>query len=309
LDQVAEQQQLAHIADSTRSTYDAGVRSFTQFCASFNLSPFPADQQTLSRFIAALSSRGIAFSTIRVYLAGVANAHAETGMDCCIFSPAIQRQLTGIKRILPSQVARDQRQPITLALMQTIKTCLRLVSGLPSVDQIMLWSAFTMAFSGALRVSEFVSPSTSTVDSSRTLLPSDIKLHKDTVQITIRKSKTDQFGHGYILSLPATGRSVCPVSAYTKYWSTRRHNTLDGVPLFVFSDGRFLTRKAVDGILNLIPSSNHKYSSHSFRIGAATTAVTRGQTEEEVMQKGRWTSKAWEGYVRAKVPVAGLNPY
>jgi hypothetical protein len=40
------------------------------------------------------------------------------------------------------------------------------------------------------------------------------------------------------------------------------------------------------------------YKSHSFRIGAATTAWAKGFSEEQIQQMGRWNSEAFKKYIR-----------
>ncbi len=39
-------------------------------------------------------------------------------------------------------------------------------------------------------------------------------------------------------------------------------------------------------------------SGHSFRIGAATEACQNGASEEQLKSLGRWSSRAYRGYVR-----------
>lgn len=53
----------------------------------------------------------------------------------------------------------------------------------------MLWVAFTTAFFGFLRVSEFVAPAASSIDPSRTLLLGDIIIQNDCAYIHIKRSK------------------------------------------------------------------------------------------------------------------------
>jgi hypothetical protein len=44
---------------------------------------------------------------------------------------------------------------------------------------------------------------------------------------------------------------------------------------------------------------------HSFRIGAATTAWAKGFSEEQIQQMGRWNSKAFKKYIR--IPLLSLQ--
>jgi hypothetical protein len=193
--------------------------------------------------------------------------------------------------------------------MKSLKTNLHSIQ-MSSFDQLIYWSAFTMAFSGALRASEFASPTIALFDADRTLMPSAIAINTDVLRITLRRSKTDQFGEGYSIALPATGRSVCPLKAYLQYADQRKQRFADDQPFFILENGHFLTRRAIDKVIHqLLPSNSTKYSSHSFRIGAATTAASNGATEEEIKLTGRWKSAAFARYVRTEVPLPGFNPY
>lgn len=51
------------------------------------------------------------------------------------------------------------------------------------------------------------------------------------------------------------------------------------------------------------------YSSHSFRIGSATTIAVNGASDERIKQCGCWSSQAFRRYVRDEVPIPGVNPY
>ena len=82
-------------------------------------------------------------------------------------------------------------------------------------------------------------------------------------------------------------------------------------PLFKFADGRVLTRQrfvsAVREGLKKAGIHSSKYSGHSFRIGAATTAAARGIEDCVIKTLGRWESVAYLQYV--KLPRSQLAGY
>ena len=90
---------------------------------------------------------------------------------------------------------------------------------------------------------------------------------------------------------------LCPVKALREF--TLVHPTKGG-PLFVFQNGTFLTRKTISQLMKvLIPDSITKtYSSHSFRIGAATTAAGAGFPRWLIQSLGRWSSDCFKEYIR-----------
>ena len=92
---------------------------------------------------------------------------------------------------------------------------------------------------------------------------------------------------------------VCPVRAILDFKQIRQNSEeaflvhLDGAPLTRYQVQAVLKKAAV--FLNW-PSKG--YSSHSFRIGAATTAAVNGTSLNSIMQKGRWRSGAVKSYIR-----------
>ena len=69
-------------------------------------------------------------------------------------------------------------------------------------------------------------------------------------------------------------------------------------------DGSDLTRYQFQAVLrkaaDFLGWQSEKFASHSFRIGAATTAAMNGVPEETIMKKGRWKSGAVKSYFREK---------
>ena len=73
-------------------------------------------------------------------------------------------------------------------------------------------------------------------------------------------------------------------------------------PLFVLEDGSYLTRQRfatmVSSTLKHAGVNDKLYTTHSFRIGAATTAKEAGVSDVHIKMLGRWKSNAYQLYVR-----------
>ena len=64
-------------------------------------------------------------------------------------------------------------------------------------------------------------------------------------------------------------------------------------------DGRYLTRSGLAAVLAKIkPQHITSMSSHSFRIGAATTAAASGYPRWLIQALGRWSSNCYRDYIR-----------
>ena len=108
----------------------------------------------------------------------------------------------------------------------------------------MLWAACCLAFFGFLRVGEIVTPSDTEFDPGANLGVGDLTVDQvaapTIIRVSIKQSKTDPFQRGVDLFLGKSGSDLCPVSAILNYLIVR--GVAPG-PLFVYRDGRFLTRQ------------------------------------------------------------------
>ena len=167
----------------------------------------------------------------------------------------------------------------------------------------MVWAACCLSYFGLLRVSEFTTLSPNHFDPSKDLLLSDIALDNrvspSLIQITLKQSKGDQFRKGEKIYVGRTTHAVCPVHALVQYL-TRRGGAPG--PLFVFSDNKWLTRESFSTALNKaleeLQMDPSQFNTHSFRIGAATSAKQAGISDAHLKALGRWRSDTYQKYVR-----------
>ena len=201
LDGLLHEYQSLGVAPSTRRTCRAGVRSYQQFCNQFNIQQFPATSLTLRYFCTSIAQR-VSYKTIKVYLARIRMEHLERGLHDPTDDNLLQLLCTGIKR---SQGTTSRTHlPITIDLLRSLKTPLWNDSSYSLLEKRLLWSAFTQAFYGFLRASEFTSSS---------LQWSDVQFSATTVAIDLRQSKTDPFRRGHTITIQVTSTSTCPVRA------------------------------------------------------------------------------------------------
>ncbi|OWA52370.1 hypothetical protein BV898_16825 [Hypsibius exemplaris] len=243
---------------------------------------------------------------VRVYLAGISNALLELGYPPLAKSSLIKRALKGYQRL--KATPPDSRLPITLNILRLIKNRLS-SSQLSPYCQQLYWTACTFAFFGFLRVGEFCTSSqTTTRASDHTLLSRHASLRPDgSLCLLLPHSKTDPTGTGQTIILSPTHRSVCPVTAFRNFIRLRRQlqASSTSLPLFIFPDGSFLSRSVFSSALKRflcnLPNS-HLYSTHSFRIGAATIAAEALSSDTTIQKAGRWKSATYRGYIRTSSP-------
>ena len=171
----------------------------------------------------------------------------------------ICRQQTNSERV---------RLLITINLLRTLKSQLH-SSQMSLLEQHLLWTAFTLSFYDSLCVSECLS-----------LTWSDIQLHNSYISITLHQYKIDPFRRGQSIHIYTTSTTTCPEAMhnYSDMLITKQPHHL------AFSAGTIspLSRRQLTTILHQLLSQaslcpSH-YASHSFRIGAVTTAAAVGLT-------------------------------
>ena len=196
-------------------------------------------------------------------------------------------------------VPSKPRLPITPAILQRIR---EEWNNSKEWDHIMLWAAMCLCFFGFLRAGEAVAPETN-FDASQHLTYADIAVDDladpKQLQVNIKQSKTDPFRLGVKVWIGRTGGDLCPVAAILSYMALRGPG--EG-PLFRFQNGNPLTRQRLvtrrQEVLQRVGIDCSKYSGHSFRIGAATTAAAKGIQDSLIKTMGRWESVAYQLYVR-----------
>ncbi len=113
-------------------------------------------------------------------------------------------------------------------------------------DASMLRVAGCLCFFGVLRTGEAMCPSVTIFDPTVHLCFSDARVNSLSaprmLEVHIKASKTDPFRQGVSIFLGTTGNDLCPVAAMMAYMTICGNRS---GPMFLFSDGRFLTREGL----------------------------------------------------------------
>ena len=259
--------------------------------------PFPVTDKDLEDYVVAVANR-LAFRTIKTYLAGIKFILTISGQDVTLlFQRRLHYILRGVRRSQGLRFRRPRRIPLTLSHLRHLVNLAH--SQLPQADTLCFTAATLLAFFGLLRVSEFTTPSPTFFDANLHLGRADISFSpsRTLAFVRIKASKTDPFREGCVIRLAATRiPGMCPVRALLQY--TSGFPTLRG-PLFVLSNGQFLTRQHINAFLRrafplALPGT---IASHSFRIGGASRLCSLGVPDATIMIMGRWASNAFRRYL------------
>lgn len=259
----------------------------------------PASEHILILFVADLSQR-VAYATVRTYLAGVRHLHVAAGMgDPMSGRLKLELLLRGVKRGKPPRP--NSRLPVTPMILRAI---LKVLSREPKDENnVMFWAACCLGFSAFLRSGEFTVTSAKVFDPDRDMSPNDIAV--DSIEgpkrmyVRVKGSKTDQTRQGVTLVVGRTGNELCPIAAMLPYLVIRGKE--EG-PLFRWKDKKALSREdlviRLRKVLRQAGIDCRRFSGHSFRIGAATTAAARGISDSTIQTLGRWASDSFTRYIR-----------
>ena len=203
--------------------------------------------------------------------------------------------LAGVQRrcgIQPTRERLEITKDILLKMLAVIDTS--------SFNGLNLFASFCVAFAGFFRAGELTwdtwDPNTSPQGH---VSRGSVKFTVDGVIINLPRSKTDQFGKGTNLNLAFANDLTCPVTALHRLINTYLRQPSS--PLFDRVIGPFDKRWFSENITSCllkagVPNAS-KYSGHSFRRGAANTAISAGLSLDEVKTLGRWRSDAAKLYL------------
>ena len=200
------------LAPSTRKTYQAGINKFVKFCTLYNIiNPLPVSQSLLCSYISHLANSGLAFGTIKTYLAAIRYLQISQDLPEPRADPMPKLSLVqrGIKRSR-LQSAGKPRLPITPAILRQLKA---LWAGQTiEFDTVMLWAACCTAFFGFFRMRELTSPTVTSHGPVDCVSVRDVAVddhsNPSLVRIHLRKSKTDQMGRGVDIYLGRTDENL-----------------------------------------------------------------------------------------------------
>jgi site-specific recombinase XerD len=264
-------------AINTVRAYKSDFNDFGLFCAQNGFKSLPTTPDILSLYLSYLSSKDIKVSTLKRRLVSIKVIHRLKGHYLDSKNPIIIETLMGIKRRKGS--IQRGKKPI---LINNLKKIINAIDK-ENKEEIKKYrdrSILLIGFSGGFRRNEIVS-----------LDYEDLDFVTEGLKITIRRSKTDQFGEGSIKALPYFDRSqYCPVVSLKRWIEISK---IKSGPVFRrFVKGLKLSKNRltdqtvaliIKEYLNLAGIDSKDYSGHSLRSGFATTAAEAGVEERSIM--------------------------
>ena len=264
-------------ANNTIRAYKSDFNDFSLFCVKNGFNSLPSEPKMVSLYLTHLSSKSVKISTLKRRLVSIGVIHKLKGHYLDTKHPSIIENLMGIKRRKGS--IQKGKKPL---LINALKKLINVIDQQKSekIKKLRDRSIILVGFSGGFRRNEIVS-----------LDFEDIEFVFEGMKITLKKSKTDQYGQGLIKGIPHFENSLyCPVNNLKKWINISK---IKKGPIFVkFSKGSKLTnQRLTDQSIALIIKSyliqagiaSQNYSGHSLRSGFATSAAEGGAEERSIM--------------------------
>ncbi len=282
LSEAAETFIRASISDNTRKAYRADLAHYTAWGGTL-----PAIPEQVACYLADHADT-LATSSLARRVATLSKVHAANEWPNPCQSEVVRATIRGIKRV--KGTAQGQAKPL---LREDLFLVLDAMGDTPrdQRDRALL----LIGWAGGFRCSELVG-----------FDHADINDVREGLILTLRRSKTDQTGHGRKIGIPLGRTRHCPVAALTAW---RDILTDDAGPLFRPVDRHSnistdrIRSDAVSTILRdrvrgagIAPDG---YSGHSLRAGLTTSAIKAGVPAYKVRaQTGHASDAMLSRYVR-----------
>ncbi len=301
------------IENSTRRGYMSGLRKFHAFISQTDVGVTAPPCGTSSELRALICQVGVIESFICFcFKDNLAKETTDLYIDALRFfatdlngvpffehEPVIRRLMDGYQKL--GKASAPPALGIDAILLRSL---VQHVDTMNLGQDSRLWKAmFIVAFFGCFRVSEFLVSN----DALKLLTFNGVRLVAGgAMEFSLNKTKNNSRGNRrpqQVLFGPLPGDIICPVMAL-RLFAASRYRSKGDVAFFIDSTGKMVTpdrfntmlRKALQGMGVL---DHMRYSSKSFRIGAASMCYSLNMSNEEIQALGRWASLAFLYYVRS----------
>ena len=169
-------------ANNTIRAYKSDFHDFELFCVKNGFKTIPTDPKVVSLYITYLSTKDAKRSTLKRRLVSIGVIHKMKGYYLDTKHPTIIENIMGIRRRKGS--VQKGKKPI---LINNLKKIINVIDEniKDEIKKLRDRTIILIGFSGGFRRNEIVS-----------LDYNDLDFMKEGLKITLRRSKTDQFGEG-----------------------------------------------------------------------------------------------------------------
>lgn len=262
----------------------------------------PYSIQHMLHFIAFCFSNGLAASTTLTYVSALGYQHKVRQLPDPSATFIVKKCLQGYHRF---KSVADVRLPITPAILLDIVRALNHVES-SHFSRLLFKAMFLLAFHAFLRVGE-ITVRKPRSEADHVIQYNDISWvyngnRLEGVELQLRHFKHSKHAKTLFITCRHHDDFMCPVHTLWQYCTLRRS---DPGELFVHLSGAAVSRAefalTLQRALVWVGLPTNRYKSHSFRIGAASTAASMGISDDSIQLMGRWSSNAHKKYIRIPI--------
>ncbi|HXS95932.1 MAG TPA: site-specific integrase [Candidatus Limnocylindrales bacterium] len=276
-------------ASSTLKIYKTDWNHFEKWCRSSGHSSLPATPDAVALYASDISGT-LKPPTISRHMAAICQEHVNRGLESPTRDIKVRLVMSGIRR--QHGLARGSKRAL---LVDDLK---RVAGNLPKEGLLAIRdrALILIGFCGGFRRSELVA-----------LDWEDVETTAQGLTITLRRSKTDQFGCGRRVGIPyTTSPNTCPVRSFQRWLEA---SEITKGPIFrpITKHGKVLPQRLSSHAVATTVKRRAKdvgldateFSGHSLRSGLATSAAMKGASERQIMnQTGHRSVTQVRRYIR-----------
>jgi site-specific recombinase XerC len=197
---------------NTVRAYKSDFNDFGLFCAQNGFKSLPSEPKIVSLYLTYLSTKDVKISTLKRRLVSIGVIHKLKGHYLDTKHPLIIENIMGIKRRKGS--IQKSKKPI---LINNLKQIINVIDKekIKEIKKLRDRSIILIGFSGGFRRNELVS-----------LDYDDLDFVEEGLKIRLKRSKTDQYGEGFVKGLPYfNDAQYCPVVSMRKWLELSKINS------------------------------------------------------------------------------------
>lgn len=173
----------AELATSTRRAYASAWRQWEHWCRRRGIAALPAAPEAIAAFLTERADSGLSYGTRDGACSAIAHRHHQDGLPDPTADVVVRRVRRGLRRIMGT-APRRQAHPLTVSELDRLVSSIDPLSAIGVRDRAVI----LLGYASALRPGEL-----SALDHV------DIIAKPTGVLVAVRRSKTDQDGHGQLV--------------------------------------------------------------------------------------------------------------
>ncbi|KDN33940.1 hypothetical protein RSAG8_12965, partial [Rhizoctonia solani AG-8 WAC10335] len=289
---------------STREVYSSAARSYLNFCKihKFPIEPTPDNLCNFVLWLCASDPR-VSPSTASGYLSGICSVLEPFYPDIrsARNSNLVSKTLAGLRKRFSVPARRKRALSI-----EDIKYVYGLYQISNSLDDLLFAAMFAAGFHALHRLGELCwADEPQRRNYRRIIMRSSVSRTTSSFSYLLPAHKADMSYSGNVIRIESRWDTINPIPILNQYLSARDSRFPYHCELWLRSDGVPPTKSWFRKRLATIFPSD--ISGHSLRSGGATALAIHGVPDNLIQKIGRWSSDAWQIYVRVHpVVLAGL---